>query len=110
LEHARDGQALRLEPDHGRPHLAGFCPPAAPGRGLKLSKDPLFIEKVRDIVGLYLNPPDKALILCVDERRRFRFSHQQRQQHQGRGRSNTEHHYKHRQQYQLPRTENHNKR
>ncbi len=27
----------------------------------KLSKDPLFIEKVRDIVGLYLNPPDKAL-------------------------------------------------
>jgi pyruvate-formate lyase len=29
----------------------------------KLSKDPLFIEKVRDIVGLYLNPPDKALVL-----------------------------------------------
>ena len=35
----------------------------------KLSTDPLFIEKVRDIVGLYLNPPDKALILCVDENR-----------------------------------------
>jgi transposase len=34
----------------------------------KLSKDPLFIEKVRDIVGLYLNPPDRALILCVDEK------------------------------------------
>ena len=34
----------------------------------KLSTDPLFIEKVRDIVGLYLNPPDKALILCVDEK------------------------------------------
>jgi hypothetical protein len=34
----------------------------------KLSKDPLFIEKVRDIVGLYLNPPDKALALCVDEK------------------------------------------
>jgi transposase len=34
----------------------------------KLSKDPLFIEKVRDIVGLYLNPPDKALLLCVDEK------------------------------------------
>jgi transposase len=34
----------------------------------KLSKDPLFIEKVRDIVGLYLNPPDKALVLCVDEK------------------------------------------
>src|SRR6202042_3811774 len=36
--------------------------------GFKLSKDPLFIEKVRDIVGLYLNPPDKALVLCIDEK------------------------------------------
>lgn len=34
----------------------------------KLSKDPLFIDKVRDIVGLYLNPPDRALVLCVDEK------------------------------------------
>jgi transcriptional regulator with XRE-family HTH domain len=34
----------------------------------KLSKDPLFIEKVRDIVGLYLHPPDRALVLCVDEK------------------------------------------
>jgi transposase len=34
----------------------------------KLSKDPLFIEKVRDIVGLYLNPPDRAVVLCVDEK------------------------------------------
>jgi len=34
----------------------------------KLSTDPLFIDKVRDIVGLYLNPPDKALVLCVDEK------------------------------------------
>jgi len=34
----------------------------------KLSRDPLFIEKVRDIVGLYLNPPEKALVLCVDEK------------------------------------------
>jgi transposase len=36
--------------------------------GFKLSEDPLFIEKVRDIVGLYLNPPDRALVLCVDEK------------------------------------------
>jgi len=36
--------------------------------GFKLSKDPLFIEKVRDVVGLYLNPPDRALVLCVDEK------------------------------------------
>ena len=34
----------------------------------KLSADPHFIEKVRDIVGLYLNPPDRALVLCVDEK------------------------------------------
>jgi len=37
-------------------------------RHFKLSNDPFFIEKVRDIVGLYLNPPDKALVLCVDEK------------------------------------------
>jgi transposase len=34
----------------------------------KLSKDPQFVEKVRDIVGLYLHPPDRALVLCVDEK------------------------------------------
>jgi transposase len=34
----------------------------------KLSTDPQFIEKVRDVVGLYLDPPDKALVLCVDEK------------------------------------------
>jgi transposase len=34
----------------------------------KFSKDPQFIEKVRDIVGLYLNPPDRAIVLCVDEK------------------------------------------
>jgi transposase len=34
----------------------------------KLSPDPFFIEKVRDVVGLYLNPPEAALVLCVDEK------------------------------------------
>jgi transposase len=34
----------------------------------KLSTDPLFVEKVRDIVGLYLDPPDRAVVLCVDEK------------------------------------------
>lgn len=34
----------------------------------KLSTDPLFVAKVRDIVGLYLNPPTKAMVLCVDEK------------------------------------------
>ena len=34
----------------------------------KLSRDPHFLEKLYDVVGLYLNPPDKALVLCVDEK------------------------------------------
>jgi transposase len=37
-------------------------------KSFKLSTDPFFIEKVRDVVGLYLNPPDKALVLSVDEK------------------------------------------
>ena len=37
-------------------------------RAFKLSNDPFFVEKVRDIVGLYLNPPQNALVLCVDEK------------------------------------------
>lgn len=42
-----------------KPHLTGT---------FKLSSDPLFVEKVRDVVGLYLNPPEGALVLCVDEK------------------------------------------
>jgi transposase len=42
-----------------KPHLADT---------FKLSNDPLFVEKVRDVVGLYLNPPEAALVLCVDEK------------------------------------------
>lgn len=34
----------------------------------KISTDPLFVDKVRDIVGLYMNPPDRAVVLCVDEK------------------------------------------
>jgi transposase len=36
--------------------------------GFKLSSDPLFVEKVYDVVGLYLNPPESAVVLCVDEK------------------------------------------
>jgi transposase len=39
--------------------------------GFKLSKAPLLVEKVRDIVGLYLNPPARALVLCMDEKARI---------------------------------------
>jgi len=47
-------------------HLFGLKPHRH--RDFKLSTDPLFVDKVRDIVGLYLNPPDEALVLCVDEK------------------------------------------
>ena len=49
-------------------HLAAFGLQPHRAETFKLSTDPLFIEKVRDIVGLYLNPPDRALVLCVDEK------------------------------------------
>jgi transposase len=47
-------------------HAFGLQPHRA--ENFKLSNDPQFIEKVRDIVGLYLNPPGNALVLCVDEK------------------------------------------
>ena len=51
---------LRIWKAYGlKPHLT---------KSFKLSKDPMFVEKVRDIVGLYLNPPEKAIVLCVDEK------------------------------------------
>lgn len=37
-------------------------------QGCKLSRDPNFLQKLTDVVGLYLNPPEKALVLCVDEK------------------------------------------
>ena len=42
-----------------KPHLT---------RTFKLSRDPQFVDKLRDVVGLYSNPPEKALVLCVDEK------------------------------------------
>jgi putative transposase len=46
--------------------LFGLQPHRA--ESFKLSTDPFFIEKLRDVVGLYLNPPENALVLCVDEK------------------------------------------
>jgi hypothetical protein len=40
----------------------------------KLSTDPLFIDKVRDIVGLYPDPPLKAMVLCVDEKSQIKIA------------------------------------
>jgi transposase len=47
-------------------HAYGLQPHRA--ETFKLSNDPLFVEKVHDIVGLYLNPPERAVVLCVDEK------------------------------------------
>jgi putative transposase len=50
----------RIGKQHGlRPHRVST---------FKVSRDPRFVEKLTDVVGLYLNPPDKALVLCVDEK------------------------------------------
>lgn len=50
----------RIWRDHGlQPHRV---------RVFKLSNDPRFLEKLTDVIGLYLNPPDKAIVLCVDEK------------------------------------------
>jgi Homeodomain-like domain len=50
----------RIWHQHGlKPHLV---------RTFKLSKDPRFAEKLEDVIGLYLNPPEHALVLCADEK------------------------------------------
>ena len=59
-QHVSPAAVQRIWKAHGlKPHLVEHFKP---------SSDPLFAEKVRDIVGLYLKPPDKALVLCVDEK------------------------------------------
>jgi hypothetical protein len=68
LEHAILGHAGGTEPIGRSPHMKAFALQPHRTETFKLSKDPLFIEKVRDIVGLYLHPPDRALVLCVDEK------------------------------------------
>jgi hypothetical protein len=42
--------------------------PALTSESFKLSTDPFLAEKARDVVGLYLNPPEHAMVLCVDEK------------------------------------------
>jgi transposase len=54
------GAVQKIWAAHGlKPHLV---------RGFKLSNDPRFVEKLRDVVGLYLNPPEHAIVLSVDEK------------------------------------------
>lgn len=59
-QHVSQSTVVRIWQAHGlQPHRV---------KTFKLSRDPAFVEKLRDVVGLYLNPPDKALVLCVDEK------------------------------------------
>jgi transposase len=54
----------RIWDDHQlKPHLV---------RSFKLSRDPRFVEKLTDVIGVYLTPPQNAIVLCVDEKAKFR--------------------------------------
>lgn len=61
-------QATKMSKSSVQRYLALFGVQPHRRRGFKLSTDPFFVEKLRDVVGLYLNPPDRALLLCVDEK------------------------------------------
>jgi transposase len=63
-------EGLLDEPRPGAPRSITDKQGLQPHRveNFKFSKDPQFVEKVRDIVGLYMNPPDRAIVLCVDEK------------------------------------------
>ena len=55
-----DTTVLRVWRQHGlKPHRV---------QGFKVSRDPQFVEKLEDIVGLYMSPPEHALVLCCDEK------------------------------------------
>jgi len=68
LERALGGRRNRHLQEHGGALLRALRPATSSHQEFKLSTDPFFVEKVRDVVGLYLNSPDKALVLCVDEK------------------------------------------
>lgn len=67
-----------VDPIHGRrdgvvtyhdpPDLDDLRPSAAPSETFKLSTDSLFVDKVQDIVELYMSPPNRAIVLCMDEK------------------------------------------
>jgi hypothetical protein len=68
LEHPAAGTEDRVVANGDLTDLHAFGLQPHRVENFKLSKDPQFIEKVRDIVGLYMNPPDRVIVLCVDEK------------------------------------------
>jgi hypothetical protein len=63
-----DGQGAGCEPGDGAANLVRTRHQAPPLKTFKLSNDKRFEEKLVDVVGLYLNPPEKAIVLCMDEK------------------------------------------
>ena len=61
-----------------KPHLV---------RTFELSRDPRFQEKLEDIIGLYLNPPEYPIVLCADEESRIQAPDYQSRRHTGEGRA-----------------------
>ena len=68
MDRPRHGGGQRRIAALGAADLGGARSPAAPGRRFKLSTDPAFAAKLRDVVGLYLDPPAHSLVLSVDEK------------------------------------------
>jgi hypothetical protein len=68
LDLHHDGEGRRYQRKFRPTHLARAWPSTAPGQTLKLSTDPQFVDKLRDIVGLYVDPPAHAVVLSVDEK------------------------------------------
>jgi len=68
LEHADAGAGGGAEPGDGRAYLAGAWLETTPGEALQTLYGPTVHEKLQDVVGLYLDPPEKALVFSVDEK------------------------------------------
>jgi transposase len=68
LELPNHGCGARTQQVDREQDLAQPQPQAHRSKTFKLSRDPKFLEKLTDVVGLYLNPPEKAIVLCVDEK------------------------------------------
>lgn len=68
LEFPRHGEGQRPIGVDGATDMAGFGLQPHRMETFKLSTDPNFVAKVRDVVGLYVSPPEHAIVLCVDEK------------------------------------------
>ena len=65
---AGPAQEAERQPRQHQPAVVAVLPAAAPRRGVKFSTGPQLDAKVRDVIGLYLNSPDNAVVVCVDEK------------------------------------------